>query len=397
MKPINKTPITDQIERIANELPQYQSWLQTSSYDQGLFGLSLFYCFYARYTGDDSHYITAEEHFDKALEMVGPGHYVKRFRQDFIGNDIMMLGRYIEYSKRHGFLDIDTNEFLKQADDVVADTVRRRTRFGDLDLFGGAMMGAHYFHARLASTGSAREMLAELVDEVDRLAQYDEVGGAFWKAPTLQNRVYFGLSHGSAMILSFLARMHELGIRPETCRRLLRSGVQFVLAHRRTQPLGLFPIMLNDEVEPKQFSQCYGDLGTGYGLFRASQILTDDADLQQQTRDVLVDCCNRTVADGCTFDASITYGAAGLAGVFDKLYRLSNDPMLAAAANNWYASIMKYAKPTGPFGGFDSFFDEDKNSYMRVSWGWGMIGIGIALMQYQDNTLPPFDGLNMTI
>jgi lantibiotic biosynthesis protein len=192
--------------------------------------------------------------------------------------------------------------------------------------------------------------------------------------------------------------MYELGIRPDTCLRLSRAGADFVLAHRRQQPLGLFPLVLGDDEDEKQFSQCYGDLGPSYGLFRAAQLLPEHTHLQAQSRDVLLRCAQRTQADNCTPDGTITYGAAGLAAVFDKLFRLSHDPIYEAAANHWYESILAYVHPDKPYAHMLNRFGHDPNTeFMQISFGWGIIGVGIALMQYHDKSLPPLDGLIMTI
>lgn len=396
MKPLSNPLTVQKIEQITQALPAYTPLLTMADYEQGLLGVSLYYCFYARYSGDDSYFTQAEKHFDEAMTLMGPDHFVKRFKQDYVCNEYLSLGRYLEYCLKHHFLEMDTNHFLGNTDELISDHLQRRSKVGDLDLFGGVLHAGHYFYARMNSSPSVRSQLEQVIDCIDSWARYDSQGGAYWQSPTLKNAVYLGLSHGSGMILAFLAAMHEAGIRTQQTRRLLQAGSQFVLSQQRSHPLGLFPLIAGDAVEAKQFSQCYGDLGTAFGLFRASQVLTEDFALAQRVDDILSQCCQRSIADGCTPDATITYGAAGLAAVFDDLYRRSGHIRYQAAAQDWYSQIMSYDQG-GPYAGFHNRFSSESNEFMQISLGWGITGIGISLMQYVRKDLPTLDGLLMTI
>ncbi|CAA9285619.1 MAG: hypothetical protein AVDCRST_MAG56-4228 [uncultured Cytophagales bacterium] len=397
METASCTVAEEHVERIAAALPRVAHHLTNYTYEEGLLGLCLFYCYYARYTGDDRHYQAAERYLDQALALVDPKNYRKVYKTDSLDCHLSNLGRFLEFAVRNGFLDMDTNQYLKNVDEVLYGLMEGKIAAGDVDLGSGAMAGGHYFLSRLASTQTVTPCLERLVAGVAETAVADEQGDYFWRAPSLKNRVYLGLSHGSAMVLSWLAAVAGQGIAAERCAQISRPAVAFVLKHQREQPNGLFPLMLGEQPGPTQFSQCYGDLGVGYGLFRAAQLL-DDPHLRHHALTVLEACTRRTYEDRLTGDSSICYGASGLAAVFDKLYRLSTDARFAQRAGYWYEQIPRYFRNggNGDFGGYYSILP-GANGLWHTSFSWGMIGTGISLMKQARPDLPPLDGLLMAV
>ena len=81
----------------------------------------------------------------------------------------------------------------------------------------------------------------------------------------------------------------------------------------------------------RQFSQCYGDLGPGYALLKANRVMNVPA-WDAVCREVLDNCLMRRKEDNLTWDASIVYGASGLAAFFEKIYNLTGDIRYKQAA-----------------------------------------------------------------
>ena len=393
------TVAEEHIERIAAALPGAARHLTNYTYEEGVLGLCLFYCYYARYTGDDRHYLTAERYLDQALALVDPKHFRKAYKTDSLDCQLSNLGRFLEFARRNEFLDMDTNAYLAGTDEVLYGLMLGKLRAGDVDMSSGALAAGHYFLARLQSTAAVVPCLERLAAGMAETAGTDADGDLFWRFPIMDNHVYLGVSHGSAMVLAFLAALAERDIAPGQCRGIIRPAAAFVLKHQRDQPKGLFPIRLGDKPEPTQFSQCYGDLGVGYGLFRAAGVWPDPA-LAQRAAAVLDACAGRTRADRLTADAGLYYGAAGVAATFDKLYRLGAGPACHAAADYWYGQITACARPApgddDPFGGYRSGVPQASPMW-HTSFGWGMIGTGISLMKYVRPNLPPLDGLLLTV
>ena len=384
------------IERIADVLPQHEDSLENFTYEEGKMGLSLFYCYFAQYTGEDRYFQLAEEYFDKAVSLTKmSSKYKTIYKTDSIDCHFSNLGRFLEFAKKNEFLDMDTNIYLKEVDDVMYDLMKNKIKAGDIDLSSGAMAAGHYFLNRFNSNSLLRSPLEDLILGLEKNANKDEDGDYYWTAPILADNIYLGLSHGSAMIVSFLVAMHENEILPDKCKELIIPAVNFIFKHQRQQERGLFPLILGDEIEPKQFSQCYGDLGTAYSLFRAISVIRDEK-LECRVSCVLDKCIERKREDGLTWDASIYYGASGLAALFDKIYRLSAEQKYETAADYWYKQILTYSKCESGVVGYCSML-RSTEEFWNVSFGWGVIGVGISLMKYVRKDLPSLDGLIMTM
>lgn len=396
MKQIDYTLHRQCIQQIAASIPAQAHHCTTFTVQEGWLGLCLFYCYLARFTGDEAHFDQAGIYFDKALPLIGPQHYTKRFATDSYDSQLAGFGKFIAFAVHHDFLDTDALSYLPTTDEVLIRLMQTKISAGDFDLWSGALATGHYLLQRPNADAQHRQALADIVLGLEKNAQSDPAsGGLYWPAPSLKNRVYLGISHGSAMIMSFLAAVYEQGIEPDRCGELIRKATRFVQSKQRDYPNSLFPDQRNDQPAPTQFSQCYGDLGVGYGLFRANQVLNDPT-LGHLTDAVLRNCTERTVELGLTADASITYGASGVAAVFDKLWRLSDNSLYEASANYWYAHIPDYADQANAFAGFDCMIAGVSDA-TRLSFGWGVIGEGISLMKFLRKELPPLDGFTFLV
>lgn len=384
--------IETQISNITAALEDKEEFIHSASYEIGLLGLSLYYCYYAKYTGDESYYGKAEEYLVKGLSALDLPNFKRLYASDSLDSHLAHIGRFLEFSKRQNFLDMDTQEYLQDLDKTLSGLMQSKISIGDFDINSGAMAAGFYYLSRLKNEPRVSEQLSILVHGIKDQAIKDEDGDYYWSSPSLFQRVYLGISHGSCLVISFLANACEQNIEQDACKEILQKAVNFVLKQRwYNNSKGLFPNFIGDPIEPKQFSLCYGDLGVGYALFRAAGVLDDEA-LSAAVTEILDDCLQRSSKDKLTLDASIIYGAAGLAATYEKLYRLSGDSRFDEAADYWYEQIPAYAVHENEFAGYKSRL-LDVGPVWNVSFGWGIIGIGISLMIYKDRSLPPIDAL----
>lgn len=382
-------PVVDNITAALNGKEEF---IYNASYEIGLLGLSLYYCYLARYTGDETYYNQAEDYLVKGLGALDLPNFKRLYASDSLDSHLAHIGRFLEFSKRHNFLELDTSEYLKDLDKTLSGLMESKISIGDFDINSGAMAAGYYYLSRLPENPAVSEQLALLVRGIKEQAQTDEQGDYYWTSPSLFQRVYLGISHGSCLIISFLVNVYEQGIEQENCREILQKTVNFLLKQKWDSPYkGLFPNFVGDPIEPKQFSLCYGDLGVGYALYRAAGILDN---LNDVVNEILDDCLLRKETDKLTLDASIIYGASGLAATWAKLYRLSGDERFREAADYWYQQIAVFAVHDNEFAGFKSRL-LDAGPVWNVSFGWGIIGIGISQMIYEKPELPPLDALTL--
>ncbi|MCX2432962.1 lanthionine synthetase LanC family protein [Pedobacter sp. GR22-10] len=389
-KPINPDIL---IDNIAKSISLNQSFITNATYETGKLGTALFYYYYGKYKQDESSLVIANDLVESTLSNFSLNLFEKEYGTDSLDNHLSNIGRFVGFANSNGFIDLNVNSYLANFDEIMFQLMRTKIQAGDLDINSGAIASGEYFLSRIISSNSCREPLEYMVNNLEKIALVDEEGDYFWKAPSLHDRIYFGLSHGSAMIIAFLSRLAACGIQVDLCHELIRKSVSFVIKHKRTQDKGLFPIQLNDKIESTQFSMCYGDLGVGYALLRAAKELNDDY-LQNVAMEVLIDCTIRNRLDGLTLDASITYGASGIAATFGKLNQLSNHPRFSESEKYWYSQIPHYAFHENNYAGFKSRLVDPKPLW-NICFGWGITGIGISMINGQDLKMPRIDKLLM--
>lgn len=368
--------------------------MNNPSYEAGLLGLSLFYCYFARFTHDDNYFDVAEGFLRRSLSLIQGGGYGKLHRADSIDNHLSNAGRFLEFCKQCEYVDLDTNEMLGDVDQTLAKLMLNKAAIGDFDLTSGALAAGYYFLSRLGSQPHLAEHLEILTGELYRRACQDEAGDLYWVSPMFENRIYLGISHGSAMVVSFLANVYDANIARKEIREILPRAISFLLKQRTSRPLMWFPIMCNERFEAKHFCLCYGDLGVGYALLRASTVLADK-NLSAIANEILDSCLKRRIEDNYTLDASIVYGASGLAATFEKIHSITNDRRFKDAAGYWLDGIPRYAVHSNGLVGFRSILKTQNNTLWNSSFGWGIAGIGISLMRQKDPTLPEFSSLLM--
>jgi lantibiotic biosynthesis protein len=383
------------LEQIIDTLPNTSKYLDKFYYEDGSSGLSLFYCFLAKYSNDESYYNQAEEYFNISLKNIHPKYYKKIYPTDTYDAKLASFGRLLLYLNKNGFVSESYDEYLNQIDDMLDDALNVKIKMKDFDLTSGTLAHGYYLYCQLDRKDNIRGKLSMIVNEIEKSALQDEDGDYYWTSPTIKNRVYFGISHGSAMMIAFLSALYEEDVEKERCYMIIQKTLNFLLKNKRTQVNGLFPHFVGDDEGPKQLSLCYGDLGVGYGILRASQIIKDQPNIRLIADEVLDACLLRKKEDKLTHDASLTYGASGLSYLFDKIYRTTNTDVYKERADYWSSQILNYQSKSSEFAGFESIFNDNKT--MCTSYSWGIIGIGITLMKSLDSTLPNLDGLNQLI
>jgi len=364
------------------------------SFETGILGLALFYIFYSEFTNDKAYLDKAETLILKAFRHLNAETFQRSYKTDTIDNQLGHFGRFIAFNKQNNLIDFEVDEYLLKLDSILFDLMKSKASLGNFDYQSGALAAGFYLIDRVDEGDGIREKLSYLVLQIKEKSISDSDGGIYWTLPTLHNRVYLGISHGSALIMSFICDVMELQIEVDTCAEILRKASHFLMKQESDFGKGLFPHYLTDsEPGPKQFSLCYGDIGIGYALLRTGQLL-GDRDIEKNAERILADCLNRKKEDNLTLDASIIYGAAGLATTFEKIFRYNNDDRYLEASSYWYEKIIEYPTFDNEFAGYKSRVAKE-NDFENLGFSWGIAGIGIALMRSLNQQLPDISSLTL--
>jgi hypothetical protein len=377
------------IDKITGSIRAYDNdpKLQNASYETGVLVYSIYYLSLSKYKSDPSWIELASQYCERGIGALDLKNFTRAYGTDSLDLHLAHIGRFLMFCERHKLMEVDAADYLNRLDDILFDLMKSKITVKDFDSGSGAMASVFYFLDRHKSGVAQEEKLTYLVNSVDNFALKDDDGNYYWKCPSLHNRVYLGISHGNALMMSVLSNIHELGICPELCSTVIEKASNFLVKqYRRTPYKGLFPTKIGDDVEPMQFALCYGDVGTGYALYRAAKVLNSQK-IGTLAEMVLDDCLLRTKEDNLTLDAGIYYGASGLGIAFDKLATVTGDDRFVERANYWYSQIPEYSIYDDQFAGFRSRLSNDSIIW-NVSEGWGIIGIGISLMCHEKRDLP---------
>lgn len=384
--------LESEIERIKESIDFHCDHIEDPSFETGILGLSLFYTYYSVYREDKKYLNKAEGLISKVFSNLNIETFRRSYRTDSIDNHLSHFGRFIEFYRQNKLIEFEADEFLKDLDSSLFKLMKSKADIGNFDYQGGALASGFYFMSRTNGAEDISYTLSYLLNKIEEKAVPDFKGGIYWTLPILNNRVYLGISHGSALIMSFICNILEQGIEIQMCTEILSKASRFLLRQESNFGKGLFPNYLNDpEKGPKQFSLCYGDIGVGYALLRVG-LLLKNKDIEQIATRILRDCLNRRKEDNLTFDASITYGAAGLAITFEKIFKYTNDEQFLKVANYWYEKIPEYPTYSNQYAGYKSKVS-GKDSFGNLGFSWGVAGIGVALIRSLNRELPDISPL----
>lgn len=392
--PATRLLLEQQLVNIEQAIIGKEYLIQNASLESGLPGLSLFYYYLGLYKSENNYSQKAYEYMEQGIALLNPANFKRIYATDTIDNHISNIGKLLEFVNKSNFIELDANDYLVDLDNVLHKLMLSKISISDFDFNSGALAAGYYYINRMGHDHSVKSNLKILVEGINDKALVDSDGDYYWKSPSLYGRVYIGLSHGSAMIISFLCNVYNKGIEKELCIYVIKKAINFVLKQQRSEYNGLFPIYVGDKIEAKQFSLCYGDLGVGYALYRAA-IAIGGEDITEKSLNILNNCLNRRYEDKLTLDASITYGVSGLAILFEKIFDLSSNAIFKDRAAYWYSKIPCYSIHNNEFAGFKTRL-VDASPIWNINFGWGIIGIGIAIMRALKSELPPFSDLLIT-
>src|SRR4051794_27460360 len=162
-------------------------------------------------------------------------------------------------------------------DEALTGGLDQRGWDGPFDLIGGLVGLGVYALERLPAP-RARQLLEEVIDRLDELAERTEAGVAwrtthFPSPPDAERyphgRNDLGMAHGAAGVVGLLAAAQKAGIARERTGALLEGAVTWLLGQRLPPGQGsLFPYWAapGEPSRPARTAWCYGDPGIAVAL-----------------------------------------------------------------------------------------------------------------------------------
>lgn len=378
MESFIETDVSTTVHRIAQSLASPTNQLTTFGYTKGLLGQVLFWSYYAHFADDKDAQKRAQTLLVESIHRVTQPYTGHSFTKE-----LAEFGIFLEYASANGLVELNTNALLTGPDQLLATAMTDALDRRDFDPYTGALGPGYYFLSRAASQESARQAIDQLVLGLHRIAVMDEVGHLYWPSQLFDDdRVYLGLSHGSAAILLFLCRAIELGIQVDLASSMVRRSVGYLLVQQQNyQQVGsFFPDIVHEKPAQSRLGLCYGDLGIAYSLLRAGQVLNDHLIEEEGLTIFCFSATRRSPAESGIRDAGILYGASGTALLFDKAYELTGQPELDEAARHWYEQIPDFATHNNATAGYQGVFNQHF-PHTNIGFMEGIAGIGATLMK----------------
>ncbi|WP_426482156.1 lanthionine synthetase LanC family protein [Chryseobacterium sp. R2ACT005] len=329
--------------------------------------------------------------------------FIPKYRGDTLLNLISSFGKGLLFIDKNLRYDYDFSSYYNQINETLKEIVEPALKSKDFDLFSGALAAGHYFlnhHVHFKSTVGL-QIVHDIVFNLTQCAIYHQDDQVYWKAPAYGDKVYLGISHGSAMIINFLTKLFQHNILTRDNHNelnLLRNAVNFVWAQKRSFDKGFFPNFYPDidvPNTPTQLSMCYGDLGVLYSLYNASQVIHDE-ELKNEVESMLLKTAARSYDSNYTLDGGVIFGCSGVYFILDRLYRNTGKKYYFDYSKYWIEQILLCKDPhQNTLSKFKFALEkyEDFNTAAKFSFGWGLAGIGCTLLSSFNKKLPALDEL----
>jgi hypothetical protein len=285
-------------------------------------------------------------------------------------------------------------------DEALTSLLRRYPEQAPYDLVHGLTGLGVYALARWPRP-AATQCILGVIEQLARRARHDRDGVYWWTPPMWKGPqreryqpggVDLGVAHGMAGIIPFLARVHRLGLAQQTVRPLLDGAVSWLLAHMVDTVSGpTAPYFVAEDVEPgpSRSAWCYGDPGVAAALLLAARDVGEPAWAAVATA-LAIGAANRPPDQSGVVDAGLCHGSAGLAHLFNRMYQMTSESVLADAARFWVERTLELCSAAAP-GRDTALSDVAEPAWKGPGLLEGAAGVALALEAASTTTEPAWD------
>lgn len=311
-------------------------------YKYGVSGDVLLYAFLYKTTLKDVYYQKVVTQLEEILYLFSHDLFEGRRYEEAAD-----LGRVLFLLETIEFIDgADFETVQKKISTILREELQKLLQGDSFHICSGLLAIGYYFIESKYQYQFKKE-IEEIIHWIDRKAQTSGADGRFWTTHFLNNRIYLGNVHGILSIVRFLIKCKEEGFSDTTCEKNIRYGINFVLRQQSKELKGLlsFPEHIGaPSTELPLLQWNYGSFNILFSLVNyASQYISPD--VYSNIIESLLSISGKEAGKYTCESNSIAYGTAGIALVYNKLYRTTGLPMFKNIAALWrdetYHSVLE--------------------------------------------------------
>jgi hypothetical protein len=355
------------------------SKLTHMSVTSGVLGLSLFHFARSRFRDNPRDWDQGYYYLQKAFDMLN-GDYVSRH----LYKEIAELGRFLIFCGEKGFYCGDLEGVLADIDGLLYKQMNEALGEGDFDPITGALAYGHYFLRRQSLRPETSTILAGLTEHLVALSFRDPNGLCWASKLKGDDSIYTGSTHGiSGVVLYFMAAA-ELGVERDV-RKVVSGAVDYIRNTQQTGKPNFFPTIVGEDFTgwlcPNNW--CYGDPGTLYALLKAGRFLRDEEICRYSVGLLEAVAQRRPEAPYLVAGPGLLYGHAGLATLYQKLYKMTGNECFRYAVDEAIGRIVRLYDAGDEYIGYRGYWNQEF-AHTNYTYYEGMIGIALTLMAYLD-------------
>lgn len=360
----------------------------------GISGVSLFRFYYSKYLGVSRHSNIGNNILQQIISKINDGYNTPSYCTGLAG-----FGWVLNHLDDQQFVDFDCDNFFPIIDGYLQERMMLDMKNGNFDFLHGGLGYSYYFLLRYQSTKSEKlkneykQTLERFIISLEQLSISAGDNKRKWLSvlDTNTEDVYnLSLSHGMSSIVGILTKLYQHDCFKKRVGYLLNSSVNYILDYRspKADSISIFPNLVakNGEINyPSRLSWCYGDLGIGVRLWFAGKALSDGR-LKNIAIEILKHATKRiSPSESFVRDAGICHGSFGIAQIFHRMHKETNNPVFAEAMEFWIKDGLEKATHKDGFAGFKQWKEFDKEWKGDFSLLEGVSGIGLVLIDYLAN------------
>ena len=351
-------------------------------------GALLYFCTKYKYSKEILYKEKTIELFTKLLDVFSEFDFQTGLLEGFDG-----IGWVLNYLKKCEI--INTDEQLKDMDDVLIQSIRLNINTNNFDLLYGSIGKIQY----LIDSGRYNEkQIKDLIDGIiNKLYETRiEKNKRIYCFELDTDKINLVLSHGLASIFVFLIKLQDLNFKNKNLNKMI-SGIIKSYSYFENKIPGAssfgasFPYTKNN-TSHSRLAWCYGDLGIAYSFIYAGNVLKKQS-IKTKYNEMLSLILQRELPDSglvhyynySFFDTGFCHGLSGIYYILFKMNEMEPNSILKNKIKYWEDELLKNLSIQLSIEG-DVIFPETKQGTDEIykidkeTMLNGLCGVGLVLL-----------------